>query len=250
MAAPTAKVAALVPCKDEAVRVAATVRAVRSLPEVDLVVVIDDGSGDGTSEAAHAAGALVVRHAENAGKAAALTSGLQYVRALETDGRVPGPVLFVDGDLEDSAANLGVLLAPVLVGEADLSIAILPAQRTAGGGHGFVVGLARDGIWALTCWAATQPLSGMRCLSPAAVAAALPFARGWGVEVGMTVDVLDAGLAVVEVPVELHHRVTGSDWRGQLHRAGQYRDVWLALRSRQVRKLLARRQVVRRAAAR
>ena len=65
--------------------------------------------------------------------------------------------------------------------------------------------------------------------SPAAYDAATPLARGWGVETALTVGVLRAGLVVREVPCELQHRVSGSDWRGQLHRAGQYRDVWLAL---------------------
>ena len=84
-----------------------------------------------------------------------------------------------------------------------------------------------------------QPLSGMRCLSPEAIEAATPFARGWGVEVGMTIDVLGAGLTVLEVPCELHHRVTGKDWRGQVHRAAQYRDVALALGVRRLRRRLA-----------
>jgi len=78
----------------------------------------------------------------------------------------------------------------------------------------------------------------MRCLSPAAIAAATPFARGWGVEVGMTVDVLDAGLTVLEVPCDLQHRVTGADWRAQVHRAAQYRDVALALGVRRLRRRL------------
>ena len=51
------------------------------------------------------------------------------------------------------------------------------------------------------------------------------------------VDVLLAGLRVVEVPCELHHRVSGSDWRGQLHRARQYRDVALALVHRRLRRV-------------
>ena len=81
----------------------------------------------------------------------------------------------------------------------------------------------------------------MRCLSPAAIAAATPFARGWGVEVGMTVDVLDAGLTILEVPCDLQHRVTGTDWRAQVHRAGQYRDVALALGVRRLRRSLGPR---------
>jgi hypothetical protein len=101
-----------------------------------------------------------------------------------------------------------------------------------------VVSLARRGIEELTGWSPVQPLSGMRCLSPAAVDAATPFARGWGVEVGMTVDVLDAGLTILEVPCDLQHRVTGTDWRSQVHRAAQYRDVALALGVRRLRRRL------------
>ncbi|PKW27005.1 glycosyltransferase [Phycicoccus duodecadis] len=235
MGAPAATVAAVVPCKDEADRIGETVAAVLGLPEVGRVVVVDDGSTDDTATVAAAAGAEVVRHARNRGKAAALETGIRHVRELER-GEVardpaarPAALLFVDGDLRSTAANLGVLVGPVLAGEASMTVATLPAQITAGGGRGLVVGLARRGIQRLTGFRAVQPLSGMRCLSPAAVAAASPLARGWGVETAMTVDVLRAGLTVLEVPCELQHRVSGSDWRGQLHRAEQYRDVWLAL---------------------
>ncbi|MBT9255507.1 glycosyltransferase [Phycicoccus sp. MAQZ13P-2] len=225
-----AGVAAVVPCKDEADRIGATVAAVAALDVVTRVVVVDDGSSDGTTAAAEAAGADVVRHPVNRGKAAALRTGVARVRELEAAaGEEPAALLFVDGDLQETASALGVLTDAVLDGSADMTIATLPAQITAGGGRGLVVGLARRGIQHLTGFRAVQPLSGMRCLSPRAYEAASPLARGWGVETALTVDVLRAGLRVLEVPCELQHRVSGSDWRGQLHRAGQYRDVWLAL---------------------
>lgn len=247
-------VAAVIPAKDEADRIAATVRAVRAIDGVDLVVVVDDGSSDATATLAREAGAEVVRHARNRGKAAAMTTGAAQVAAIEQrqqrerrergereDHPVgPRPLLFVDADLEASAANLGVLVPPVAEGDTDMTIATLPPQKTAGGGRGFVVRLARDGIEHLTGFRAVQPLSGMRCISRQAFDAATPLARGWGVEVGLTVDVLLAGLRVVEVPCELHHRVSGSDWRGQLHRARQYRDVALALGLRRLRRRIAR----------
>ncbi|WP_406832921.1 glycosyltransferase family 2 protein [Pedococcus sp. KACC 23699] len=231
-------VAAIIPAKDEADRIAATVAAVRAIPGVDLVVVIDDGSTDATAELAREAGAEVARHARNRGKAAAMATGADYVARHEgvEGGDAPRPLLFVDGDLEASAANLGVLVPPVLKGRADMTIATLPPQKTAGGGRGFVVRLARKGIEDLTGFSAVQPLSGMRCISRPAFDAATPLARGWGVEVGLTVDVLLAGLRVEEVPCELHHRVTGKDWRSQLHRARQYRDVALALARRRARR--------------
>jgi glycosyltransferase involved in cell wall biosynthesis len=239
MGDPSVGVAAVVPAKDEAARVAATVRAVHAIPGVDLVVVVDDGSTDDTAERAREAGAEVVRHARNRGKAAAMATGAAHVarrEAVEDAARPARPLLFVDADLEESAGNVGVLVPRVTSGRADMTIATLPRQKTAGGGRGFVVRLARRGIHDLTGFTPVQPLSGMRCLTRDAFDAATPLARGWGVEVGLTVDVLLAGLRVEEVPCELHHRVTGSDWRGQLHRARQYRDVALALARRRLRR--------------
>ncbi len=231
-------VAAVIPAKDEAQRVAATVRAAAGLPGVDLVVVVDDGSRDDTARLAAQAGATVVRHATNLGKAAAMTTGAAEVARAEAVAEAGGwrtearALLFVDADLEGTAANLGPLTLPVLAGSAEMTIAVLPPQARAGGGFGLVVGLARDGILDRTGWRATQPLSGMRCLSREAYDAALPLAGGWGVEVGLTLDVLAAGGRVREVECDLQHRVTGRDWRSQLHRARQYRDVWLALHRR------------------
>lgn len=226
-------VAVVIPAKNEAARVAATVGAARGIDGVDLVVVVDDGSTDGTDDLARAAGATVVRHERNRGKAAAMATGARLVAEADpAEGR--RHLLFVDADLQSSAAHLGVLIDPVVRGRADMTIAVLPPQERPGGGRGLVVDLARRGIHQLTGWWPTQPLSGMRCLSRAAFEAASPLARGWGVEVGLTIDVLRAGLHVEEVPCELHHRVTGTDWRAQLHRARQYRDVWLALARRRL----------------
>ncbi len=156
-------------------------------------------------------------------------------REVEAGAAVPRALLFVDADLEDSALETAALAAPVLSGEADMTIAVLPPQRQSGGGHGFVVRLARDGIERATGFLAAQPLSGMRCLTREAYEAARPLAPGWGVEVGLTIDVLRGGYRLLEVPCDLHHRVTGRDLAAQLHRAAQYRDVARALAARRLR---------------
>ncbi|RBP67002.1 glycosyl transferase family 2 [Brevibacterium sanguinis] len=242
---PPPSVAAIIPAMDEAERIAATVMSAKEIPGVDIVMVVDDGSSDATGTLARRAGAEVLTHRKNKGKAAAMMTGAFAIRNREISDAVPGqpPVhralLFIDGDLEDSAVNTAPLTRPVLAGEADMTIAILPAQKRKGGGFGFVVGLAKKGIAELCGFEATQPLSGMRCLSRQAFDAALPFAPGWGVETAMTIDVVNAGLRVVEVECDLHHRVTGRSLKAQLHRAAQYRDVARALL---VRRLRATRQ--------
>lgn len=223
----------MVPAKDEAERVGATVRAALSIEGVDLVVVVDDGSTDRTQHLAREAGATVVRHSRNRGKAAAMQTGAAAVAARErADGTGPRALLFVDADLAGTATNTAPLAVPVLAGEVDMTIATLPAQSAPGGGRGLVVDLARRGIEQAVGFTAAQPLSGMRCLTREAYEAVLPLAAGWGVETALTIDVLRAGLRVQEVPCDLQHRVSGRDLRGQLHRAAQYRDVARALAAR------------------
>lgn len=222
----------------EARRIGATVDGARSLSGVDLVVVVDDGSRDegATSRIAKEHGAIVVRHPRNRGKGAAMETGAATVAAIEArEGRAAARfLLFLDADLEGSAAAAAPLVEPIRAALAGMTIAILPPQRTAGGGHGFVVRLARDGIRRAVGFEATQPLSGQRCLTREAFEAALPLAYGFGVETGLTVDVLRAGIKVLEVEADFHHRVTGADLAGQLHRGRQYRDVALALAARSV----------------
>ncbi|MFE1082276.1 glycosyltransferase family 2 protein [Brevibacterium sediminis] len=234
-------VAAIIPAMNESQRIGATVAAAKQIPGVDMVLVVDDGSVDDTGTLARRAGAEVITHPKNKGKAAAMMTGAFALRNREISDADPGvdphhrALLFIDGDLDDSAMNTAPLAEPVLAGRADMTIAILPAQKRKGGGFGFVVGLAKKGIAELSGFEATQPLSGMRCLSREAFDAAMPFAAGWGVEAAMTIDVVNAGLRVEEVECDLHHRVTGRDLKAQLHRAAQYRDVARAILVRRLR---------------
>ncbi|MGC5009852.1 glycosyltransferase family 2 protein [Streptosporangium sp. DT93] len=221
--------AAIIPAKDEADRIGATVAAALALPGVDLVVVVDDGSADRTGLIAKAAGARVVRHGHNRGKAAAMESGAEAVRLL--DGPAPRHLLFLDADLGETARTAAPLIEPVASGEADMTIAVF-VTRVRLGGHGFVVRLARQGVERATGWAPSQPLNGQRCLTRAAFDAARPLARGFGVETGLTIDLLRKGFRVREVQVEMAHRATGTDWRAQVHRARQFRDVARALLAR------------------
>jgi glycosyltransferase involved in cell wall biosynthesis len=230
--APMQDIVVVIPAKDEADRIAATVKAVQELPGADLVVVVDDGSADGTARVAGQAGAKVVRHGRNRGKGAAMESGAEVVRLLDEGRDKPRHLLFLDADLAETAREAAPLVEPVRRGEADMTIAVFSTTVKLGG-HGFVVRLSRDGIRRATGWEATQPLNGQRCLTRAAFEAARPLAAGFGVETALTIDLLLKGFRVTEVEVPLAHRATGTDWRSQVHRARQFRDVARALAVRE-----------------
>jgi hypothetical protein len=231
--APAGDIAVVIPAKNESDRIRDTVTAASGLPGVDLVLVVDDGSRDGTSRAAEQAGAIVMRHARTRGKAAAMETGAEAVRLLDQreNRQRPRHLLFFDADLGSSAAFAAPLAQPVTDGQADMTIAAFSSTVKLGG-HGMVVGLSGAGIRRAIGWAPAQPLNGQRCLTRAAFEAARPLAAGFGVETALTIDLARQGLRITEVEVPLAHRATGTDLRSQLHRARQLADVARALATR------------------
>lgn len=218
-------VCVLIPAFNEAERIGLTLAALRARPEITDIVVMDDGSSDGTAEIARAAGVTLVLSGKNGGKGAALSAA--YAAARER----ADIFLLLDADLGASAGEAVKLLPPLLSGTADMAIGLLPpdpafAATGRSGGSGFVVRLARQGIERRSRKSFQQPLSGQRAVRRAVLdALGGRFAPGFGVEVDLTIRALEAGFRVVEVPTEFRHKVTGGDWPGLMHRARQFRDV-------------------------
>ena len=200
----------LVAARDEEASIGETVRELRAaFPEAE-VIVADDGSQDATAAVAEEAGATVLRLPRR-GKGQTLTLG--------EHAALPGRLLLCDAEIRGD-------LRPLLASEADLAIAAF-AERV-GGGFGLAKGIGRFLIRARTGFGAREPLSGQRCLSPRARAAVFPLAAGFGCEVRATIDALRASLQVEEVELSLHHRATGRDLGGFLHRGRQLLDLVLA----------------------
>jgi hypothetical protein len=231
---PEQRVAVVIPAKNESGRIAATVTSAKTIPLVDLVLVVDDGSQDQTRAKAQAAGAVVVRHSHNRGKAEAMETGAAIVAMRDAAGTPDRLLLFLDADLGETAAKAARLIMPVATGQVDFTVGVLPPQVGAAG-FGAVVRLARKAIARATGFTPRAPLSGQRCLTREAYEAATPLAHGWGVETAMTIDLLRQGFAIKEVDCELRHRPSGKSVRGAAHRLAQYRDVSLALAARAVR---------------
>lgn len=233
-------VVAIVPALDEQLTVGTTVAALLRAG-VRAVVVVDDGSTDSTSQVAADAGAAVVRREHTGGKGAAIADGLSHARArfepesptlhMDTD---LGCVVFADADLGDSAGEIAKVIAPVAGGLADMAVAGFPTAP--GGGFGLAVGLARAGVRCLCGANLKWPLSGQRALRAdlllAMLDAGMRLERGFGFEVGLTVDWMRAGHSLAEVPTLMTHRAKGRTMAGFAHRGRQFAAVARALATR------------------
>jgi glycosyltransferase involved in cell wall biosynthesis len=218
---------ALVAARDEAGTVRATVQAIRTLSEVDEVVVIDDGSGDDSAREARAAGARVLVAPRNLGKGGALEAALGRLRPADV-------YLFLDADLGASAKEAEPLLDEVLSGRADLAVGVLPRDPRHGGFR-LVKRVAFLTIRILSGFRAAEPLSGQRAATRAVVEGVRPLARGFGVEPAMTIDAVRMGFRVRELPVAMHHAPTGRNLRGFVHRGRQGWDLLAAAIPRALR---------------
>lgn len=103
------EVAALIPAYNCAGKIGRVVTGVRD--HLATVLVVDDGSGDGTGAEAAAAGAEVITHGRNAGKAAAVRTGLEVLL-----GRPLTHVLMLDGDGQHAPADIPAFLAAAAQG--------------------------------------------------------------------------------------------------------------------------------------
>jgi len=220
--------AVIVAARNEADRIAATLGALRrALPGAALWVA-DDASGDGTAEVAIGAGAQVVSRGRPHGKGANVTAAAEAALSVEP---LPAIVLLCDGDLGSSAARLGPLVEAVARGECDLAVAGF--SRRVGGGLGVALGFARWAIRRLGNGLEVKaPISGQRAMRVEVLRATLPFARGYGMEMGMTIDAVRDGYRLREYELDLEHRATGRSPRGFLHRGRQLVDFGRAYLSR------------------
>jgi glycosyltransferase involved in cell wall biosynthesis len=202
------RIVTVIPALDEAAAIRGVVQAIpRDL--VHEVIVVDNGSGDGTAEVARAAGARVILEPQRGYGAACLHGALA---APPTD-----ILVFLDGDGSDDPTEMPRLVQPILSGQADFVLGsrttgegdqrgLTPQQRV---GNLVVTSLVRllygltltdIGPFRAITWSAFQAL-GMEHKT-----------YGWPVE--MVVKAAKKGCSIVEVPVSCHQRIGRSKVAG------------------------------------
>ena len=219
----------LLPAHDEEATVAGVIRRVStSVHGHEIrVVVVDDGSSDATAVAAAAAGAEVVRFAENRGLGAAIRHGLGLADA------GCAAVAFLDADGEYAPEELDRMIAPILEGRADYVV----GSRFSGGPrrmrpHRYLGNrVLTAALRLLARTRITDGQSGYRALSGEAARAA-EIVHDFNYAQVLTLDLLRKGFRYAEVPISYSFRTHGTSFV----KLGPYLRrvvpaVWLELRS-------------------
>jgi glycosyltransferase involved in cell wall biosynthesis len=118
---------AIVPARNEAAAIGGVLDELRAFDPTLDVVVVDDGSSDGTAAIARARGAVVVRLPFNLGIGGAVQTGFKYALEHGYDEAVR-----LDGDGQHIPAELPKLIEPLEAGEADI---VVGSRFAAGNGE-------------------------------------------------------------------------------------------------------------------
>jgi len=169
---------------------------------VDKIVVIDDGSQDGTADEAIANGALVVNHKKNKGYGASIKSCFEAAKTNNAD-----ILVILDGDGQNSPEDIRQLLPPIIRGEADLVIGSRFLKN-----KGNVPRYRRFGIGIITfLWnfgskaRVTDSQSGFRAYNKNALKSICLTESGMGASIEVLEIVRRKGLNIVEVPISCRY---------------------------------------------
>lgn len=223
-----AKVTIVIPAWNEAEVIGDTLRALCKASDEedrwwDELIVVNDGSDDGTAFIAEQWADRVITLERNSGKGAALQRGCEEA--------CHPIIVLLDADLGSSAMHAKRLLAPMIDEGAHMAIAVF-AKPHKKGGFGIVKRLASLGIFWLSGYKTRAPLSGQRAIRKEIISTMDSFAHRFGVEVGLTIDAVRRGLVIREVDVPFQHREYGRTWRGFTHRGKQFVAVFITLLDR------------------
>jgi glycosyltransferase involved in cell wall biosynthesis len=220
----------LIPVFNEAGTIATVVEQVQALPFDKQLIVVDDGSTDGTAAIldglAAEAGNLVLLRQENRGKGAALRAGIPHV-----DGDV---VVIQDADLEYDPADVPALIEPILDGRAD----VVYGSRLSGGrpqraylfwhrvGNRFL-SLVTGALFNTTL---SDMETGYKAFRADVLASLELRENGFGIEPEITGRICKQRLRIYELPVSYYGRTYGEGKKITWHDG--FKALWVLVRVR------------------
>ena len=218
----------IIPAYNEENKIKDTLESIKDIKEIDEIIVVDDGSSDKTSEVAKSVKSdkiHVITQSHNRGKGYALNNGLkEAMKKADIIG-------FLDGDLGNTASEVEKLITPIINNECDVTIAKFPPAKKKGG-LGFVKNLAKESVKEMTGVELTSTLSGQRIFKKEVLEIFDEIPFGYGVEVGMTIDILKNNFKIEEVLVNMTHSETGRDLKGFIHRGKQFYHIKKVVRQK------------------
>jgi glycosyltransferase involved in cell wall biosynthesis len=202
------KVCALIAAYNEAPRIADVVTGVT--PQVAHIIVVDDGSTDGTGALASAAGAEVLRHEENQGKGAAIRTGLRAALA-----RAYTHILFLDGDGQHDPSDAPALIGAASGGPGEIVIGERPFDRA-------TMPASRYYTNSISSWVISRffigtdvgdAQSGYRLVTTDVLRRVRLTGRGYEIETELLIKAARRGARIVRVPIRLKYDGAASKLR-------------------------------------
>ncbi|HOG82074.1 MAG: Undecaprenyl-phosphate mannosyltransferase [Deltaproteobacteria bacterium ADurb.Bin022] len=216
----SAKRCIVIPAYNEAGQIASVIEGARKFGQADIVV-IDDGSVDGTLDLARAAGVFVIRHPFNMGAGVATQTGYKFAckKGFET-------LLQLDGDGQHHPGHIPELFAMVEEGVCDLAIGSRFLQKC---GHrtGFWkqagIQLFRALIRMTTGKFITDPTSGYRCMNRRVFEYFTADSYPWDYpDANVLIDLLRRGFRIAELPVAMAPNPEGRSMHRGIFRISYY----------------------------
>jgi glycosyltransferase involved in cell wall biosynthesis len=193
----------------------------------EKVIVVDDGSRDGTAEIASLAGAFIIRHSENKGKGAAIQSILDEVKK-----EIPDVLILLDADSQHNPDEIPRLIQPILdgydlvIGSRELVQNRIPFLRRIG------QKILLQSTRTLTRKKITDSESGFKAFSRRAVAGLELSQNGFAVESEMIAVAEEKNLKITEVPISVKYTKDGSTLNPFRHGLGVLTQIMAMISER------------------